>query len=129
MNMEQPSKKEDLKLGSWIKEAGLEQPSASFTNAVMDAISTSKKPIAYKPLISKQVWFVAAMLLAAIFVLVYKVPMSESGFIDTLSFDSSWSVTNSLRSVQVPNTMVYAICLLGLFWVQIPFLKRWMQKY
>lgn len=127
--MEQPSKKEERLIAKMIKEAGLEHPSAGFADRVLDSIKpTPSIQTSYKPLITIQGWLVITIAIVITLIMVSKTNVGEFGLFDSFSSSNFISLTNLFNGFRVSNTMLYAICLLGLFWIQIPLLKRWMHK-
>jgi len=109
----------------WMQEAGLETPSANFTNQVMDAIHLrAQMSKTYQPLISKRGWSLIAALFLMILLAVYVLPMGELEYLNGLDFSQVPSMRNPFENLQVPKTMLYGVVFLGLFLVQIPFLKR-----
>jgi len=109
----------------WMQEAGLERPSANFTNHVMDAIQArAQASKSYQPLISKRGWGVIAALAVITLFAVYVLPMGELNYLNGLDFSKVPTIENPFKNVHVSNTMLYGIAFMGLFLVQIPFLKR-----
>ena len=109
----------------WMQEAGLEKPSANFTNQVMDAIQLrAQASKTYQPLISKRGWSLIAALFLMSLLAIYILPMGEVEYLRGLDFSKVPTMENPFKNVQVSRTMLYGIGFLGLFLVQIPFLKR-----
>lgn len=119
--MEKKSR-EDIFAENLIKQAGLEKPSAAFSLNVLQAIAAKKAVPAYKPLISARVW----LLLGALYI------CAITGFYffhtgATLTF--GYNIPEiKFPKIEVSGSMTYAIALLSLFLLQIPFLKGIMEK-
>ncbi len=126
--MDPLSKKEDDILQKWMDEAGLETPSPSFTDRVMQAVGkkTVSKTI-YKPLIGKKGWW----MVAAAFVLcvgwLYFYPMGEISYLNEISVKGP-EIKNPFENLKVSRTTLYAIGFLGLFLLQLPLLKSLINK-
>lgn len=124
--MEKQFNREDELMKKLLNEAGTEIPSADFRNRIMSVVESRKASIKpYQPLIPKFVWYmVAACLLAAV-----------SGLY-MMYADVSFSWSNNFRMpkfMEMPNirlsqTMHYAIAFIALFFLEIPFLKRFMDR-
>lgn len=127
--MEKPIKLIDEKTKAYVVESGLESPSQRFTQNVMDQIGANKVPMpVYKPLISTKGWLAVALVIAMSTLLLYFFPISswESLNIDamfTSPFDGSWS-----QRWNPSSTLFYGLFFLGMFLIQIPFLKRMLHK-
>ncbi|MCF6307932.1 MAG: hypothetical protein L3J09_08250 [Flavobacteriaceae bacterium] len=127
--MEKPSKKIESFTGNLIKEAGLQQPSVDFFANVMNAVEIEKiqKPIVYQSLISKQTWII--LLVASVIVtgLLFIFPSSSETIVNlpNLNFEK---LLFQLPELHFSKITIYGIGFLGLFLVQIPFLKRQLNK-
>ncbi|MFK5983560.1 MAG: hypothetical protein QM499_11645 [Flavobacteriaceae bacterium] len=127
--MEKPSKKIDSYTESLIKEAGLQQPSADFFANVMNAVEAEKapQPIVYQSLISKQTWMV--LLVASVVVIGFLLlfPSSSETIVKLpkLNFEK---LSFHLPELHFSKITIYGIGFLGLFLIQIPFLKRQLNK-
>lgn len=123
--MENSPKEIEKLTQDWVKEAGIEQPSADFVHNVMDAInagvSTSK---VYRPLISRRGWSLVAALFIASLVVVYFFPLGEFRYSEMMDLSKLPTFQNPFEGMNVSKPMLYAVGFLGLFLVQIPFLKR-----
>ncbi|MBT8296755.1 MAG: hypothetical protein HKP42_00440 [Maribacter sp.] len=113
-----------------IKEEGLEKPSVNFTKSVISKIETQKvqsKALEYKPLIPKNVWYIAATTVVAI--LSYVIYGNE-----TIEFN--WLLGNKMQQIaqlnlverlpnlNISNIYVYAFIGLAFFvGVQVYLLK------
>ncbi|PHS63284.1 MAG: hypothetical protein COB12_09670 [Flavobacterium sp.] len=127
--MEKPSKKIESYAESLMKEAGLQKPSADFFKNVMNAVETEKvpQPIVYQSLISNQSWMV--LLVASVVVIGFLLMVSSSTetliklpnlHLEKLSFH--------LPELHFSKITIYGVGFLGLFLIQIPFLKMQLNK-
>ncbi len=126
--MEEQYKHLDKRTKGLIKEAGTYKPSADFLSNVMSAVEVIAKKEAYKPLISKSSWFVIFALLLAWMIVFYVYPSSYSSIFKNVEFTNGLSFDNPFSGYEFSKTLVYGLGFLGLFLVQIPFLKRYMEK-
>ncbi len=108
-----------------LNEAGTESPSADFKNRLMMAIESSKAVITYKPLIPKFVWYIVA---ASLVLAVATLYMMYADVSLSWSFDFRIPQFIELPSIRLSQTMQYAIAFVALFFLQIPFLKRFMDR-
>ena len=117
-----------------MKESGLEKPSFNFTDAVMERVEkvSVNQITEYKPLISKQAWFIIAVALLPIaYVIVSNSSSSANNWFDTIDFNSlfNYQFIDSLFSVTISKTVMYTIVLFGIMLcVQIPILKNHFDK-
>jgi len=127
--MEKPSKKIDSYTESLIKEAGLQQPSTDFFTNVMNAIEAEKapQPIVYQSLISKQAWMVllVASVMVISFLLMFPSSSEYTLNLPNLHFEK---LSFHLPELHFSKITIYGIGFLGLFLIQIPFLKRQLNK-
>ena len=126
--MEEQYRKIDKKTQELIKEAGTYKPSADFLSNVMSAVEISAKKVAYKPLISKTTWFIICALLLAWMVVFYVYPSSYSSVFKSAELTNKLSFENPFSGFELSKTLAYGLGFLGLFLVQIPFLKSYMEK-
>ena len=109
-----------------LNEAGVEKPSADFKSRIMmtlEAKNTSIKP--YEPLISKSVWLALGGLLITSILALYFINTGVS-----FSYDINFSF---LRAIEIPSinlsrTMQIAIAFVALFFLEVPFLKRFLDR-
>lgn len=125
----------DTAIKKAVKEEGLARPSLNFSANVMQAIEVTNVTPAYKPLISKRVWFVAATVLIALvgyaFIsgnittgnsLLGDTELAEkvSVFFESLQFDGV-----NFDGFAISKTLSYTlIASLLMILVQIPIIKR-----
>lgn len=123
--MEKQFKREDELMKRLLNDAGTESPSADFKNRIMMAIESRKAVITYKPLIPKFIWYIIAAFLvlavASLYMMYAEVSLSWS-------FDFRIPQFIELPSIRLSQTMQYAIAFVALFFLQIPFLKRMMDR-
>lgn len=128
--MEEQFKNIDKLTEKLVKEAGLHQPSASFLTNVMSALEQKSIKQIYEPLISKSAWIVIGVLFIASLVLLYFNSSSQLILFKDLHLSEKLNFQNPFSAIEFSKTTVYAIGFLGLFLIQIPFLKRLVeQKY
>ncbi|WP_373059764.1 hypothetical protein [Zunongwangia sp. H14] len=106
-----------------IKTAGLEKPSVNFSANVLKAIADRQRVTEYKPLISPGLWVAIAVV---VLVTLIGLSMLTSGS----SVSSYFSFMSSIAFPQwnLSRTMIYAIAFVSLFFLEIPFLKRFLVK-
>lgn len=117
-----------------VKDSSLESPSLDFTSNIMSQIEciTQSEITVYKPLISKQVWFIIGVLIVAgLTYLMLGNSLQTTGWFDGLDYSliSNNKVTAALSSITFSKTLMYAIIFLGVvFFIQIPLLKNYFDK-
>lgn len=126
--MEKPFKDQDLQLKKWMKELPLDAPSPDFTANVMERITAKTMVTQYQPLISKSAWIVISLLFLGALAWLYWNPSSTLIPSETLSFLDKVEMGNPFKEMQLPKTVVYAMGVMVLFLIQIPFLKRMMER-
>lgn len=127
--MEKQFNKEDRLMKSLLNEAGTEKPSADFKSRIMmkvEARNTEIKP--YKSLISKSVWWTIAAVFAITMIGVFYMnsDISFTGFTGYLDFE--FPHLFDMPKINLSRTMQYAIAFVALFFLQVPFLKRFMDR-
>lgn len=123
--MEKQFNREEELMKKLLNEAGTESPSADFKNRLMMAIENRKAVITYKPLIPKFVWYIVAASLVLAVVTLY---MMYADVSLSWSFDFRIPQFIELPSIRLSETMQYAIAFVALFFLQIPFLKKFMDR-
>jgi len=127
--MEKQSKNIDKITKKILKDGGLHQPSSSFLTNVMEAIEkqSASQPVVYKPLISKTKWILLFVLTAIVLVLLFIFPVfSESSLLSQLTIPEEFKF--NLPEMNLSKTTIYGVGFLSLFLIQIPFLKRQLEK-
>lgn len=126
--MEKPFNKEDESIKKWIKELPLEQPSPDFMQKVMAGVAHSVMKKSYQPLISRKVWVVIITLFMLALLWIYFNPSSALIDSEALTWNSRMQWNNPFEGMKIPKNAVYAIGFMALFLLQIPFLKRTLDK-
>ncbi len=112
-----------------LNEAGLEKAPIDMLPNIMDAIAKAGlQHIQYKPLISKRAWLYIGLVVTAIFaIIVFGVPF-ERYYFNNVDLQLANKLDAFLGELKISKTLLYSIGFLGLFIVQIPFLKRLLDK-
>ena len=124
--MEKQFNREDRLIKKLLNEAGTEKPSADFKSKIMMKVEARNVPIKpYAPLISKSVWFALGGVLIAAMIGLYIIN-SEQAF----SFEYNFDYLNSVRipAIDLSRTMQIAIAFIALFFLEVPFLKRFLDR-
>lgn len=124
--MEKQFSREDRLMKKLLNEAVTENPSADFKKQIMmkvEARNASIKP--YEPLISKAVWMALGGVLIASVLALYFINTDVS-----FSYDLKF---NFLKAIEIPSmnlsrTMQIAIAFVALFFLEVPFLKRFLDR-
>ncbi|NND10489.1 MAG: hypothetical protein HKN96_04705 [Flavobacteriaceae bacterium] len=116
-----------------MKESSLESPSMDFTSQVMAKVDALAKSdvTTYRPLISKQVWtIVAIVLVASVVYLLFNGANEESLLTSVyLSVLSENKLTNAFSGLNFSRTIAYAVGILALMMaVQVPLLMGYFEK-
>lgn len=120
--MEEQFKREDRILKGLLDEAGRDKPSFEFKKNLMQKIELRTNKLSpYKPLISKKVWYALGVVVVSAYTLLFLI-LSEINLVAYVNFDflNKWHIPQ----IQLSQTMQYAIAFVALFFIQIPFLKR-----
>lgn len=127
--MEQSKHTWDTASRKVVNEAGLQKAPDDMLPNIMDAIAKAGlKHIQYKPLISKKSWVYMLLTLAAILtVIVLGVPV-EKYYLNGVDLSFTEKLSELVGTIKISKTALYSIGFLGLFLIQIPFLKRLMDK-
>lgn len=126
--MEEQFKEIDRITKKLVTEAGTHKPSAQFLETVMNAVSQEKVIQPYKPLISKTAWLFIGIGFFVMILALYSVPSGQLSFLKEINFSANFRVKNPFSEVKITKTAVYGIVFLGLFLIEIPFLKRYLEK-
>ena len=124
--MEKQFNREDELIKKLLNEAGTEAPSADFKKRIMMKVenrNTAIKP--YQPLIPKFAWYVLGGILVASVTGLY---MMYADVSLSWSFDYQIPQFIDMPSIRLSETMQYAIAFVALFFLQIPFLKRFLDR-
>ena len=125
--MEEQFRNIDRSIEKLVKDAGIHKPSVNFLSDVMSAVNKTAIKQEYKPLISRAAWFIIVTLFAVSFVTLYFYSTPELSLLQDLNLFEKLSFEIPTSEFKVPKTMVYAIGCLGLFFFQIPFLRKYMK--
>lgn len=117
--------REELMMQKLMKDAGLEKPSVDFAANVMKAIAVKKVVMEYKPLISKKAWVVIFSVVGISFFGLYQMNTGYS-LIPNFSFPDFNSF--SFPQIELSRTMTWAIAFVALFLLEVPFLKRLIER-
>ncbi|TRO63944.1 hypothetical protein [Christiangramia sabulilitoris] len=124
--MKKQFNREDRLMKNLLDEAGVEKPSVNFRDRIMKTVEARGAEIQpYKPLISARGWWSVAAFSIIIF----------SGLLSLYS-GISFSGMLSLEILHFPDfpkidlsrTMQYAIAFIALFFLEVPFLKRFLDR-
>jgi hypothetical protein len=126
--MEEQFKNIDKLTKKLVKEAGIHKPSANFLNNVMSVVEQKSIKRVYEPLISRSAWIVIGVLFVASLILLYFYSSSQFILFNDLHLSQKLNFYNPFSAIKFSKTTVYAISFLGLFLIQIPFLKRLMEQ-
>lgn len=123
--MEKQSNREEELLRKLLNEAGNEKPSADFKSNIMTAVRQAAAPIPeYKPLIPQAVWIgIIGVVITSIAALYY---INSDFSIDPAANFRFPKYT--LPELHFSKTMQYAIAFVALFFLQIPFLKKFLDR-
>ncbi len=108
-----------------LNEAGVQKAPEDLMLNILDAIAKAGiEHIAYKPLISKKILlFIALAAVALLSIIVFLVPV-EKYYLDGVDLSIGDRFSAFFGSIQFSKTVLYGVGFLGLFLIQIPFLKR-----
>ena len=122
--MEEQFKNIDKLTEKLVKEAGIHKPSANFLNNVMLAVEQKSIKRVYEPLISRSTWWIIGILSVALLIVLFIFPFTQLPFVSDLELSQKLNFENPFSGIEFSKTTVYAVGFLGLFLIQIPFLKR-----
>ena len=132
---EETNKHLDYLTKKLITKGGVESPSFNFTDAVMSIVENlSKNEITvYKSLISKRTWILILIGFSAIilYTLFFGSQTESTGWMSKIDMSvlSNNSISNTLSSLRIPKTFMYAMVFFGLMiFIQIPLLKNYLNK-
>ena len=124
--MEERYNREDELMRRLLNEAGTEKPSRDFKSQLMMRIESRNAEIKpYKPLISGTVWVV----LGGVFLLsMLGLYFINSGI--SLPFEFTYKIPDlfEIPKLELSKNMQYAVAFIALFFLQIPILKRLMER-
>lgn len=117
--------REELLMQKLVKDAGLEKPSAEFAANIMKAIAVKKVVREYEPLISKNAWITIFSIVGILFFGLFQINSGYSLFPE-FSFPQFSSL--SIPQIELSRTMMWAIAFVALFLLEVPFLKRLIER-
>jgi hypothetical protein len=127
--MEKRSRNTDEFSRKVIKEAGLEQAPDGLYQRIMQTVELIPiGPFIYKPLISKKAWIGIAIGVIALLGILVFVPWGEATYSQQLREQMQFDWENPLSGITFSKTTVYAVLGMALFFLQIPLLKRLLDK-
>lgn len=124
--MEKQFNREEELIKKLLNEAGTEQPSSDFKSRIMQQIEAKQAPVkVYKPLIPMSVWYIVGILMiVAMGALYYQYSGLEIGFSNRFDLPHFSIPKMNFPNIHFSKTMQYAIAFIALFFLQVPFLKR-----
>ncbi|MAM27921.1 MAG: hypothetical protein CMC13_02770 [Flavobacteriaceae bacterium] len=125
--MEKPYKKDEQTFRELMQMGGTEKPSKNFASKVMLAIQAEKEPVKATPLVSLKGWIVLVFIFVASSALLYYFPIENALFSKNMTQSFS-NFNEMMSSLKMSKGMWYACLFLSLFLVQLPFLKRFLDK-
>lgn len=114
-----------------VKGAGLKEPSTDFTNRIMEAIELQSQSVTtvYTPLISKKMWWVIGIAVAAVvgYIVFSNVELTlMQDIVTTIGGEvPQWGLPKYNMDVAVPSSLVYGFLIMALLLaIEIPLLKK-----
>jgi len=133
---EQENKSIDVLVDKMMKEVDLKSPSLDFTAHIMSQVEelSSLKTISHKPLISKWMWAIIALIIILLISLSLNVNIIDNGtmsWYNTIDFSMLYnnSISQFFNGVTISKTLLYSVILFGgMLFIQIPLLKYYFNK-
>lgn len=127
--MEEQFKNIDSITNKLVQQAGTHQTSPDFVSKVMEAVTAkAAHKTTYQPLISKKGWWGIGVAALLGIVLLYLYPTSGIPMVNEFDLSKKLTFNNPFANLHFSKTFVYGVGFLGLFFLQIPFLKRYMER-
>ncbi|MDR5589670.1 hypothetical protein [Christiangramia sp. SM2212] len=124
--MEKQFSREDRLMKKLLNEAGTEKPSAAFKNNIMAKLEARNLVIRpYEPLISKTGWILIAVFVSITMSILFYLH-SDISLSNHINFNFMKKL--NFPKIEMSRNMQYAIAFVALFFLQIPFLKRFMDR-
>jgi len=128
--MEERFNREEEFLRKLLYEAVTEKPSADFKSKIMRHIEADKTLVnAYEPLISERVWYLVAFAMVLTTGWLYfqfsEISIDLSGNFNYLKLEI---LEIRFPNIHLSRTIEFAVAFVALFFLQIPFLKRVIDK-
>ncbi len=123
--MEKQYNREEELVKKLLNEAGAEKPSADFKSRIMLAVE-AKKPIkAYQPLIPIFIWYILGGIMISSVAGLYFI-YADMSF--TWNIDLQIPKFPDVPRIDLSRTMQLAIAFIALFLLEVPFLKRFVDR-
>lgn len=112
----------------WIKQTGLEAPSSDLNLQIMQEIKNKTQPIYYAPLLSKKILVSIFIFFLCMPALLYFLMIGTSIKYTEWNIFSQLSLSNISLQISLSKITFYGLCFLALFYIQIPFLKLFIER-
>lgn len=124
--MEKQFNREDELMKKLLNEAGTEKPSAGFKSRIMMKVEARNAKIRpYEPLISKTGW-TSIVVISVLSLTGLSFLYADISFFNDLRFEFPHFI--NMPEIDLSRTMQYAIAFVALFFLQVPFLKRFLDR-
>ena len=112
-----------------IKEVELDTPSSAFLDNVMNKISIKpEQEFVYKPLISKKNWYSIFLIIVIISFILYLFPFVNESYITNWNYSFRFSFSQFIPNISFSKSIIYVIGFLIIFFVEIYYLKLFINK-
>lgn len=133
---EQENKAIDALVDKMMKAVDLKSPSLDFTSHIMSQVEelSSSQVTRYKPLISKWVWAIIAIIVITVLGLSLNentINNETMSWYSTIDFSLLYnnSISQFFNGITIPKTLLYSVVLFGaMLAIQIPLLKYYFNK-
>jgi len=124
--MEKQFNREDELIKKLLNEAGTEKPSADFKSRIMQKVEARNAEIKpYEPLISKTGW-TSIVVISLLSLSGLSFLYADISLFNNIKFEFLHLM--SMPEINLSTTMQYAIAFVALFFLQVPFLKKFLDK-
>jgi len=124
--MEKQFNREDELIKKLLNEAGTEKPSADFKSRIMQKVEARNAEIKpYEPLISKTGW-TSIVVISLLSLSGLSFLYADISLFNNIKF--GFPHLMSMPEINLSTTMQYAIAFVALFFLQVPFLKKFLDK-
>lgn len=112
-----------------VQDAGLKKPDVDFTSRIMEAVESKSLTTVYTPLISKKMWWVIGVIIAAVVGYIFstntELTILQDTFLSVSSELPQWKIPRYELDANAPITLVYGVLIMAiLLAIEIPLLKR-----
>ena len=112
-----------------VQDAGLKKPDVDFTSRIMEAVESKSLTTVYTPLISKKMWWVIGVTIAAVVGYIFstntELTILQDTFLSVSSELPQWKIPRYELDANAPITLVYGVLIMAiLLAIEIPLLKR-----